>query len=125
MIAELAQNPAAVILVVGAVCYIVLVRLIGRLEYKHKLAKEQYTDRFCLERLAVMRGVGEYEIFREAARKWSVPEPKKEDDFKTYLKRGDIPYYVRDFVREHRREIEKSCETKYPFDDGLPPSWSA
>lgn len=125
MIAELTQNPAAVLLVLGAVAYIVLVRLIGRLEYKYKLAKEPFTDQFCLERLAVMRGVGEYEIFKEASERWRVPEPKKENDFKAYLKRGEIPYYVRDFVREHRQEIEKSCDTKFPFDDGLPPSWSA
>ena len=125
MIEELAKSPAAIFMVLAAVFYIVLMRWVGRLEYKYKLAKEPFTDQFCLERLAVMRGVGEYEIFNQAANKWHVRDPKKEDDFKTYLMRGHIPHYVRDFVREHKNEIEKSCSPHFPPGDSLPPSWPA
>ena len=125
MFAEIIQNPAPIFLVLAAVLYILLLRFIDRMEYRLKRKKEGFTDEEILEMLSVMRKTSCYELFGEAAEKWRVPAPRKEDDFKIYLKNGDMPHYVRDFVREHRQEVQKSIKPRFPFNDSLPPSWSA
>ncbi len=90
-----------------------------------KRKKDGFTDEETLELLSVMRKTSCYELFGAAAEKWHIPAPRKEDDFRTYLRSGDMPHYVRDFVREHKQEIQKSCNPRFPFNDTLPPSWSA
>ncbi len=41
----------------------------------------------------------EYRIFEIASDKWSIPKERIEKDFKIYLNRIVIPFYVRDFIR--------------------------
>jgi hypothetical protein len=54
------------------------------------------------ERLATLarrRAVSEHAVFHLAAEGWTVSSARVEADFKAYLRRGDLPHYVRDYLR--------------------------
>lgn len=44
-------------------------------------------------------GIGEYDLFLRAAEKWGVSEETVSKDFKIYLARTEVPFYVRALVR--------------------------
>ncbi|HSO18641.1 MAG TPA: hypothetical protein VLT88_04250, partial [Desulfosarcina sp.] len=45
-------------------------------------------------------GCSTYDLFRQAGGKWNFSDARIEADFRTYLNAGDIPGYVRLFLRE-------------------------
>jgi len=49
----------------------------------------------------------EYDIFVKSGKKWNFSEMKIEHDFKNYLLKNEIPFYVRDFLKEQRTEEER------------------
>lgn len=54
------------------------------------------------ERLAILarrRAVSEHAVFHLAAAGWTVSGARVEADFKAYLRQGDLPHYVRDYLR--------------------------
>jgi hypothetical protein len=46
------------------------------------------------------QGISEHEVFKRAADSWSLGPHTADADFKTYLKSGDLPHYVRDYLRK-------------------------
>ncbi len=95
---------------------------VSRVEYHYKKNKYPLTDEACLERLAKKRGLSEYAVFLLAAHNWNVSEQQARTGFKIYLKTGDIPHYVRDFVRQHKQEIENNDPPYFPFRNSPPPA---
>jgi len=53
-----------------------------------------------LMRVAMQTGRSEYDVFRESAQNWSVPDRRVQDDFNAYLNRHRLPFYVNDYVRK-------------------------
>lgn len=85
------------------VCYFQIVRYMDmRWSRSHEL-----TDNEFLTRLAEAKGKSEYEIFFMAAESWRRQNSQIEADFRTYLLQGQIPYYVKDYIRRIKAELLK------------------
>lgn len=55
--------------------------------------------------LARRLNCSEFDIFQTSGQKWSIPDKRVKRDFKRYLHYGEIPFYVRDYLRAaHRTE---------------------
>lgn len=61
------------------------------------------TEEEILSLLARSRSVSEYHIFHLAADTWSIGRAQVEEDFKDYLQEGNLPHYVRDYLRRQRQ----------------------
>ena len=46
------------------------------------------------------QGISEHEVFKRAADGWSLDSRTADADFKVYLQAGDLPHYVRDYLRK-------------------------
>ena len=60
-----------------------------------------------LYKIARITGKSEYDIFIKSAEEWPISTGKIEEDFKAYLTRQTVPYYVRDFVRKNKEHIDE------------------
>ncbi|BBO75845.1 hypothetical protein DSCW_32620 [Desulfosarcina widdelii] len=58
------------------------------------------TDEERLWNHARNQGISEHEVFKRAAAGWSRGPQTADADFKAYLKTGDLPHYVRDYLRK-------------------------
>ncbi len=58
------------------------------------------TDEERLWNHARRQGISEHEVFKRAAATWSLGARTADADFREYLKTGDLPHYVRDYVRK-------------------------
>lgn len=67
---------------------------------RRRLRKRPVTDEEMLSSIALSRGSSVYRIFQHAGEVWAFPAGRVEEDFRTYLTRGTIPHYVRDFIRK-------------------------
>ncbi len=65
------------------------------------------TDEEFLAYLARVYSCSEYDLFQAAAEEWNLSGAPIDEDFKDYLKEGNMPYYVKDFIRKARKEAEK------------------
>ena len=65
---------------------------------RRPLSDEEY-----LTYLARKQNTSEYEIFFRAAKEWSALRGRVEEQFNAYLKTGQMPHYVRDYVRKARK----------------------
>lgn len=45
-------------------------------------------------------GISEHEVFKRAAVTWTLGPQLADADFKSYLKTGILPHYVRDYLRK-------------------------
>jgi hypothetical protein len=61
-----------------------------------------------LTHLAKFNGKSEYELFFLAAEDWRRTDAQIEADFRRFLLDGQIPYYVKDYVRKRKNELFKS-----------------
>lgn len=66
-----------------------------------KLRKRKKEDSELLFLIARLKRCSEYDIFISAAKRWAVPEDRIDEDFKAYLLKGVMPFYVRSFVRSY------------------------
>lgn len=114
-------NP--VVYIFAALVYIIVMHHLDRYE-KRIRSRKPATDGECLARMARKRGCGEFDIFRASTENWNIPESKIEDDFRDYLLRGWLPYYVRDYIRRNKTEIANGGP-QFPAGGSLPSSWSA
>lgn len=73
-----------------------------------------------LSDLAFANGNSVYGVFKAAGSTWNLPVEKTEDDFKKYLRQGDIPHYVRDHLRRQLRPGDRTYQ-KLIFSGGRPP----
>ena len=80
-----------------------LYRIEKRFHRQRALTDEEY-----LAYLARVYGCSEYDLFHAAATEWNLSGESIEEDFKTYLIEGDMPYYVKDFVRKARKEANEA-----------------
>ena len=84
-----------IILVVATVAVCVLERRVSR---------QKQSDVDHLYYLSRQRGGSEYDIFFEAGGVWHIPEQSIENDFKRFLLQGDIPHYVRHYLRTQEKK---------------------
>jgi predicted AAA+ superfamily ATPase len=90
-----------------------------RFNRRKPLSDEEY-----LAKIAKMRECSEYDLFRICGEDWRYSKAQIEKDFKEYLIRGSVPYYIRDFIRKNKKEVDENYRS--PFNGGrLPPSWFA
>ncbi len=66
-----------------------------------KLRKRKKGDSELLFTIARLNRCSEYDIFISAAKRWAIPEGRIDEDFKAYLLKGVMPFYVRSFVRSY------------------------
>ena len=105
---------------------ITLVYLFIKLYFKKRAASTPVlSDNERLTNLALSRDQSVYEIFHCAASTWTIPDQDVRGHFKQYVQSGDLPHYVRDFLRrESSLQDLKARARIYPGGE-LPPSWSA
>jgi hypothetical protein len=106
MFTELSEMIRPLIYLLGALFYCVFLQFLARWEYRYKNNINLFSDEVSLEKLAKIYGISEYVLFCVAADQWHISEKQRESAFKAYLKHGEIPHYVRDFVRHHKKEID-------------------
>ena len=108
----------AILLIIIALCYIIL-----RLYLKKRLVKTRtLSDEDYLVNLTLKRGMSAYEIFHIAGKPWNQPESKIEENCIYYLKSGDIPHYVRDYVRKNIESNDFDFDLILHSGGSLPPS---
>jgi hypothetical protein len=113
MFSELFEIIRPLIYLLCALFYCVFLQFLARWEYRYKNKKNLFSDEAGLEKLAKIYGISEYVLFRVAADQWHISEKQREAAFKAYLKHGEIPYYVRDLVRHHKKEIDANNTSKF------------
>ena len=106
--------------------FIAIVYMILRLYLRDRWNRARVlTDEEHLTGLTQARGVSTYKIFYIAGTSWNQPENKIEEDFKFYLKSGDLPHYVRDYIRKSITSKDLSADSQLNPGGKLPPSWLA
>ncbi len=79
---------------------------IHRLNLRYSSCRPATTEDY-IYKLAKITQQSEHAIFHEAAGKWPISKLMVENDFKQYLLNQTIPYYVNDFIREHKQYLDK------------------
>ncbi len=101
MLAELFLENRSGLLVLAALLYMLVLRRIDRKETRTRpLSDEEFLIKF-----ARMNNTSEFELFRRAGEDWHVGADAAGSDFNHYVKTGDLPHYVMDFIRKKRKEI--------------------
>jgi hypothetical protein len=88
----------------AALCYFELLRRLDN----YWASRKPLTEEEILWNYARHQGVSEHEIFRRAGVSWSVSQKQADEDFRTYLKKEELPHYVRDYLRKLRPKFADS-----------------
>ena len=83
-------------------------------------ALEAYGEQRRLADLAFACGQSEYDLFNLSGNRWNIAREKIDQDFKTYVKEGQVPAYVRDLLRRHPDSDDKTYQMLI-FSGGRPP----
>ena len=59
-----------------------------------------------LYKMARITGASGYEIFQKSAAEWPVSDSMMEKHFKEYLRHQATPYYVNDFIKKHKQQVD-------------------
>ncbi|MFO8032114.1 MAG: hypothetical protein R6U22_06185 [Desulfohalobiaceae bacterium] len=70
---------------------------------KRQQASRELTEAELLFLLARITETSEFEQFRRAAGNWNHSRQKAEADFNRYLLQGELPHYVRDYLRRAQK----------------------
>lgn len=107
-------------------CLLAIVYVLGKkyIEKKEKSSRPK-TDEEVLALIATVHKCSEHHVFRLAGIEWQVGGNQVEDDFKRYLTRGQLPHYVRDYIRKNRPDDDDGPEDISSPGGNLPASWSA
>ena len=97
--AENALELQWLILPLAVVIYIHGMRLLEKLTAR----RGTLSDEENFTRLARESGCSEYDLFQRAAENWHIQRDKVEQDFKSYLHSGILPYYAKDYSRRYPR----------------------
>ncbi len=101
MVGLLTDNGNTLLFLLFALIYLYLLYRIEKRFHQ----QQSWTDEEYLAYLARVYGCSEYDLFHAAAQEWNVSDAAGiDDDFKAYLREGNMPYYVKDFVRKARKE---------------------
>ena len=95
MIDNLTLSWHVILYPLAALAYIEILRRLDR----HWAQRRPLTDEEVLAHHARQNALSEYDVFHIAASRWSVSRNRAEEDFRTYLQRGMLPHYVRDYLR--------------------------
>lgn len=121
MNSDMLAGSGAAVFLLAAVVYVIGRRLIEKYERRNRTLSDE-------ERLAAMAAetdCSEFDLFRQAGRQWQVAATQIDEDFRRYLTRGRLPFYVRDFIRKNDLgSTDGNRDITRPGGD-LPPSWSA
>lgn len=85
----------------------IIVTIIGTIIFvitERRLRRMKKSDEDLLFDRARSVGCSEYDIFVQSGKKWNFSDMKIEDDFKNYLLRNELPFYVRDFLHDRGSE---------------------
>lgn len=74
-----------------------------------------------LSDVAFSTGCSVYTLFQRAGEMWQFSHNKVENDFKSYLNTGDIPGYVRLFIKEQPVKKRDRTYSKLIYSGGRPP----
>lgn len=100
---------------------IALVYAIAKVYLEKRLAPlDAQGDQRQLDELAFAKGCSVYELFRSAGSIWNFSDGKIESDFRRYLRHGNIPTYVHDYLCRHRQGSEQTYH-RLIFSGGRPP----
>lgn len=69
---------------------------------------------------AFAKGCSVYALFSAAGADWNYTSAKVEEDFRKYLKRAEVPHYVRDYLRR-TTDTKDRYYHKLLFAGGRPP----
>ena len=118
---DLVVGSGAAVFLLAAVVYVLGKKLIEKYERRNRTL----TDEERLAAMAAETDCSEFDLFRQAGRQWQVAAGQIDDDFRHYLTRGHLPFYVRDFIRKNEPgTADRNRDITSPGGD-LPPSWSA
>ncbi|MCP4112793.1 MAG: hypothetical protein GY749_45905 [Desulfobacteraceae bacterium] len=104
MLVDMVQEWTTVVYPLAVILYLLLLRYLDKQSDNQPLSDAEY-----ISQAALKKGTSEYDIFFECAEEWHISNRRVENDFKEYLLRGHMPYYVKDFVRKDTEE-KKSAE---------------
>jgi len=82
--------------ILAAVAYFELMRRLDR----YWANRNPLTDEERLWNHSRNQGISEHAVFKRAAAGWTLGPQTADADFKAYLKTGDMPHYVRDYLRK-------------------------
>jgi hypothetical protein len=71
--------------------------------------------------VAFSSGCSVYALFHQAGVVWPFSTDRIQSDFKNYLHTGDIPGYVRQFVKTQPTQVRDRTYSKLIFSGGRPP----
>jgi len=74
-----------------------------------------------LSDVAFSSGCSVYSLFQQAGDVWPFPKDRIKNDFKIYLNTGDIPGYVRQFVKSQSTLAKDRTYSKLIYSGGRPP----
>ena len=96
--------------IIGVACVVMLVWYLYRAFLPHLLGAGQADtatmDDYLLK-ITRVTGMSAYDTFRMSAEKWRIPNNRMEQDFTFYLATQETPYYVKDFIRKSRKQIDE------------------
>ena len=87
----------------AVLAYMAVLRLLEKRFYR----RQRFTDDEYLNKMASIGDCSVYDMFFVCAEKWNVSKLQIEDDFRKYLLRNEIPYYVREFARTHKKDLDR------------------
>ena len=117
MLVDLLSNWPSLLLLVIGVGYLLLIQYLAKKEARPR----KLTEAELLVKLARIGPHTEYEIFSLAADDWRVAPQQVEDDFKTYLKKSTIPYYVNAYLRQKGQEVGRTYRPPFILGGGSLP----
>lgn len=85
-----------IVIIVAALIYLEVIRRADRRGSR----RTRLSDEEIITHHARSEGISELAVFQRAAKAWSVAASQAEEDFNTYLTRGELPHYVRDYIRK-------------------------
>ena len=100
---------------------IALAYAIGKVFLEKRLAPlDADGDERRLADLAFAEGCSVYELFSSAGAQWEFTQNKIDTDFRQFLRQGEIPLYVHDYVRRHLQGDDRTYQ-RLIFSGGRPP----
>jgi hypothetical protein len=106
------------------IVFICLAILYGALKIileKHLAPLDAVGEDQDLSDVAFSSGCSVYELFQRAGNVWPFSKDRIKNDFKIYLNTGDIPGYVRQFVKSQPTLARDRTYSKLIFSGGRPP----
>lgn len=72
---------------------------------KKRFASREPDEEELLPLLALLEETSELEHFRKAGESWNIKERRINADFDSYLLSSSLPHYVRDYLRQKRKDL--------------------